>query len=430
MHMTSATFAGLSAVILASLLLSGCSTPTLAPGFVIRTDLNTTNCSGSDVTEIDAKPSGGFDFLKVKTPGDSIPVEDCTRAGGTVPRTAGLGLQMGDVLLMSSGIVGPSYQAGGAPEKVGMPATIAGPSSVTIRQIHPTRGRLYPEEDQFLAASFSMAARHSNQVLTAKAPLSLALERRQILLWNTLMQQLRLHREPDDPVSVGARSPRPALALLVRRGEWCDRVRSELGALGAAGDPNAGADATALTTYFSGIANRCADNEAELSQQVFDIAQVTNLPRSALQAVASVPQPRGVFPARGSTLAIHTHVAVRLQGARIGSSHGSSGEAHWTLADWESSGICRSLSGEPLKIHAVQTLDGDRVYIQPGGPVTFEVRLVFTQTQMGRSFVPLVPWYSRWKREIVAADLDKLYAADVRSVTWSAEPASPAMCTL
>ena len=408
----------------ASVLVIGCATPVLDAGFVVRSDMNTTDCAGHTQGDINAVASGAFDFLKVKEPGDVVEVDDCAHPGGKTTRAAGLALQPGDVLFLSTGVVGPAYQSGGNPFKVTTPANVASPAGLALRRVDADRGRLYLQEDQFLAAAFSMAGRYPHQALPPGNQLAVALDRRQAILWNRLIDNLKLWRLPN--LAGAPVSERPALVLLVNHGSWCDDVRSDLKSLSEATN-----DVEALTTFFSGTANACpGDQTSDRKKLTTEFSRITDQARSALQAVASMPAAAGAYPATPSQLALHTNVTLQVKGARIAAGETYHGNAHWTLSDWEAAGICKSETGAPLFIKAFQLRDRKWVYLVSEGDrePTLEVELVFSQSRQARRFVERGRWFEQWRRVMAHADLDKLYPSDLRAVTWNSPPAEPAMC--
>lgn len=217
-------------------LLAGCSTPSVDRGFVVRTDLRTTDCAGNaSPSDINAAPSNSnpFNFLNLEEdawvpegqPDNRPKVRDCTKETGEVSRTAGLKLQRGDTLYLGTGAVGPAFQQNGLPNPLHAPAALSGPVKVTLRSVEPKAGRLYAEEDMLLAAALSMARSSGLATSTALAD---TLDRRQLLLWNTLLDHLRLWRSSVGLPGEGAPGERPALALLVDHASWCLDIQTRL----------------------------------------------------------------------------------------------------------------------------------------------------------------------------------------------------------
>lgn len=412
-------------VFVAGLWLSGCAAPSLDRSFVIRSDLRTTDCTGLPQADINVQTNSGQDFLTQRTPGEKVEVADCV-SGAMVQRAAGLAIRPGDVLFVSTGAVGPRFAGNGKPYDVMFPSVVAAPVGLALRKVDPVHGRLYQQEDQFLAGAFAMAARGKDQVVPDTVPLVAALDRRQPVLWNTLIDNLRLWRPVDNDRT---KSGRPGLVLLVDYGKWCNDLRSRLRAA-----PGTQQDADALTAYFSGATGKCPgdDVEAERPKLAREYSLVTNPARSALQAVALGPTAAGGFPSATTDVALHTNLTMQVKGARMAMAETYNGNAHWTLADWESAGICVDAGGVPLSIKALRMRDGKWVYLESSSDKvpTMAVKLVFTQSLQTRRFVEQGPWYERWKRVLARSDLDKLYPADIRSVTWTAPPADPAMCLL
>lgn len=416
----------------AACLLGACATPHISPGFILRTDLATTDCNGNAAKDIGATPSGNgseADALNFLNDGDRVSsttvlAPDCHTPGRTLARANGLRLQRGDVLSLATGVVGPFYETadnGGAQKLAHFPASAHAPLHITLRSINTATGRLYPDEDTFLAAALSMAARNKDQIKTAG--LAAALHRRQNLLWNTLVDNLRIWRRPvaQDPAPNGAAlTERPSLILLVDHANWCEALRNSLA------DPAAQADSAELTAFFSGTDAPCKSHAASV-----EFGAVTNYARSAVQAIAVAPKPSGAYFVKSPAMAVYTQFGVSLKGARMGTGSASGSDA-WTLADWQASQICRSREGRDLAIEALRMHDGSWVYIQTAADAhaTFAVELVFTQSLQERRFVPSVHWSQRWKRVIAPFDLDKLYADDVRQVRWKGEPATPSMCSI
>lgn len=433
----------------AACVLGACSTPQISPGFILRTDLATTDCQGKPAKDIGATPSGPLDeadapakdigatpseprdeadalnFLNdgARVADTAVTAPDCRGRGQPLARANGLRLQRGDVLSLATGVVGPFYESiddGGAQKRAHFPASAHAPLHITLRSIDTASGRLYPDEDAFLAAALSMAGRHQDQKKTAG--LAAALHRRQNLLWNTLMDNLRVWRRPvaQDVTEYGATlTERPSLILLVDHNKWCEALRNGLA------DSAAQADGAELAAFFSGTDAPCKSHKAAV-----EFGTVTNYARSAVQAIAVGPKPSGAYFATPA-MAVYTQFGVSLKGARMGSGS-ASGSAAWTLADWQASQICRSREGSDLAIEALRLHDGSWVQIQSPADAgaTFAVELVFTQSLQERRFVPTVHWSQRWKRVIAPADLDKLYARDVRQVHWKGVPAAPSMCSI
>lgn len=403
--------------------LSACSTPSLDRGFAVRADLATTDCNGR--LPDDQSDGGPFNFLTQKTPGEPIEVRDCVTEG-KVQRAAGLAVKPGDVIFVGTGAVAPLLGLDKKPFNVMFPAVVAAPVGLVMRKVDPVRGRLYQQEDQFLAGAFSMAARTQNQVLQDSTALAQALDRQQLVLWNALIDSLRIWRPRD--TWEGA-SSRQGLGLLVDYGRWCDGIRQQLG--GAADNDK---DRRAITEYFSGVGGRCPGDDPgdDLNQKTREYSLISNVARSALHAVAHGPKAQGGFPSQHTDVALHTNLTVQIKGARLASTQTYGSSAHWTLADWEGAGICQDERGKPLQINALQMRDGKRVYVQSQADpsTTLAIQLVFTQSLQARRFEDTVPWFMRWKRVVGRQDLDKLYPADIQSVTWSAPPADPAMCLL
>ncbi len=407
----------------AGLWLSGCATPSLDRGFVIRTDLRTTDCLGEAAEgDINVQTDSPYDFLTRKTPGENREVDDCIR-GTKVLRAAGLALRPGDVLFLATGPVSPRFAGNNKPAEVMFPTAVAAPVGLALRKVHPVNGRLYQEEDVFLAGAFAMAGRKKDQVIVQREPLAHALDRHQLVLWNTLIDSLRLWRPLDKDEN---KSGRPGLVLLIDYAKWCGDLRARI--------RGANDDVRALTVYFSGTEGECPgdDDETERRKLTREYSLVTNPARSALHAIASEPRAAGNFPSANTEVALHTNLTVQVKGARIGATETYNGNTHWTLADWESAGICVDEAGAPIAIQALQMRDGRWVYLKTDeGPVpTMAVQLVFTQSLQIRRFVAIGPWYKRWQRVLARGDLDKLYASDIRAVTWTAPPADSAMCVL
>jgi hypothetical protein len=415
------------------LVLAGCAVPALDPGFIVRTDLATTDCAGKAVLPVDATPGGSdpYNFLNLREalaappsgqPDERLRVQDCLHPHTDVLRAAGLRLQRGDVLHLGTGTVGPAYQNDGLPNRLHVPPTLAASVQLTLRTVDVKNGRLYAEEDQFLAAAFSMAGRSDTQRLSPG--LAAALDRQQILLWNTLVDNLRVWRRPvpeqapERPVT-----GRPALSLLVDQARWCDAVSKHL-----AGDATA-ADRRELTAYFSGTADACP-GDANLTSNV-EFSRITNVARSALQAIAVAPKPSGGYFVSSPQMALYTQVTVDLKGARMGTGSVSSSGA-WTLADWQAAQICRASDGRDLRIVGFRLNDGKRVDVSVNNvhAPTLAIRLAFTQTEQSRRFQGLGHWSERWRRFIDRADLDKLYVRDIREIIWDGEPTTPSMCRL
>ncbi|UDF35526.1 UNVERIFIED_ORG: hypothetical protein LHJ69_00045 [Shinella sp. XGS7] len=409
-------------------LLAGCATPSVDRGFVVRTDLRTTDCEGNASPEdIHATPgsSDPFNFLNLREnplrvegqPDRRPKVRDCTKPSGEVPRTAGLALKRGDTLYLGTGAVGPAFQADKLPRPIHTPAALAGPVKVTLRSVHPTAGRLYAEEDMLLAAALSMA--RAPKLKIEASDLAPALDRQQVLLWNSLMGHLRLWRS-----SVGNPPPgvRPALALLVDSGSWCLDVRSRLSADDA--------DRRELTRFFTGTEGDCPGGEASRSN--IEFSRITNPARNAVQAIATAPKPSGGYYPDPHQLALFTQVTVDLNGARIGAHDSASSTGAWTLLDWHQAEICKDKAGQPLTLAAFRMRDGHWVHVkQPvDTEATVGVRLVFTQTLQAREFFAKGHWSQRWKRVLDTEDLDKLYPRDLSEVRWSGEPADAAMCLI
>ena len=408
-------------------LLAGCTTPSVDRGFVVRTDLRTTDCEGNASPEdIHATPGSDdpFNFLNLREnplraegqPDRRPRVRDCTKPAGEVPRTAGLALKRGDTLYLGTGAVGPAFQANNLPSPVHAPAALAGPAKVTLRSVDPTAGRLYAEEDMLLAAALSMARA---QDVATSTPLANALDRQQVLLWNTLVDHLRLWRS-----SVGNPPPgvRPALALLVDHASWCLDVRSRLGADGA--------DGRELTRFFSGREGDCPGGGDPRPH--IEFSRIVSPARNAVQAIASGQKPSGGYFPSPHQLALFTQVTVDLHGARIGANDRASSTGAWTLLDWHQADICRDNAGKPLRLAAFRMRDGHWIHVkQPAdAKATVGVRLVFTQTLQAREFFDKGHWSQRWKRVLDTDDLDKLYPRDLSAVRWSGEPADPAMCLI
>lgn len=418
------------ALALLAVLLAGCSTPSVDRGFVIRTDMRTTDCAGeASPADINATPSNSnpFNFLNLKEDAwipegqaDHRPkVRDCAQETGEVPRTAGLKLQRGDTLYLSTGAVGPAFQPNGLPRILHEPAALFRPVKVTLRSVEPRAGRLYAEEDMLLAAAMSMARSSRLETSTALAE---TLDRRQLLLWNTLLDHLRLWRSSVGLPGEGAPGERPALALLVDHASWCLDIRRRLDA-----EPG---DRDQLTKFFSGDVARCPGGGDPRPN--IEFSRIARPARNAVQAIAMAPGASGGYFTSPHQLALFTQLAVDLRGARIGAGDAASATGAWTLLDWQQADICKDKAGTSLTVDAFRMRDGSWVYVK--GPTdaeaTFSVRLVFTQTLQAREFVTKGPWWRRWKRTLDAADLDKLYPRDLTEIHWSGEPADRAMCLI
>lgn len=418
------------ALALLAALLAGCSTPSVDRGFVVRTDLRTTDCAGdASPSDINATPSNSnpFNFLNLEEdawvpegqPDHRPKVRDCTKETGEVSRTAGLKLQRGDTLYLGTGAVGPAFQQNGLPNTLYAPAALSGPVKVTLRSVEPRAGRLYAEEDMLLAAALSMA--RSSGLATSTA-LAETLDRRQLLLWNTLLDHLRLWRSSVGLPGEGAPGARPALALLVDHASWCLDIRVRLDA-----EPG---ERDQLTKYFSGDAESCPGGGDPRPH--IEFSRIARPARNAVQAIAMGPRASGGYFPSPHQLALFTQLAVELRGARIGAGDAASSTGAWTLLDWQQADICKDKAGTSLMVDAFRMRDGHWVYVKrpADGEATFGVRLVFTQTLQAREFVTKGHWSQRWKRVLDGADLDKLYPRDLRAIRWSGEPADPAMCLI
>lgn len=412
----------------------GCSTPTVAPGFYIRSDLPTTDCEGTpqpqnisadpdvpkpDEPKPDVPKPNPWGFLYVQQPSSNLRVADCSNPGQTLHRTGGLPLNPGDVLSLATGIVGPQFNGpGDVAAAVVFPATVTGLNSVALRRVDTERGRLYPPEEQLLAAAFMMTGLPDG----AKRPpaaLAAALDRRGPLIWNAFIEHVRIQRMASNWPNA---SQRPALKIEIRPGEWCRSIQARMDEIVQSGAPAATEDRRAIVSHF-GPGNPPACPDPTINRE---FSNTTSIATGPLHATAMPAAAGGPFPASKSGVALYTLFGVTLKGVRISDGHTSS--RYWTLADWESAGICRNAQGRALSIDAVTLRDGTSINVTTTRPPTFAVRVVFTQSRQGREIVPLLEWHERWRREISHSDLDKLYGEDIRSITWNETPSEPSMC--